>query len=416
MRTPFQPLSWLLTLILLAIIGLALLIFLDSRPLVPLDQPLSAADRAWAKQWLATARPRGLRDGERVTLSLSEREANILASYLIDKLGQGRVAVRLEQDQGRLAASLGLPWDPNGSFINLELTLVAAEPLPRIAQARLAGLPLPAGLVETLAGRLMEALDQSRLLQHVDIRPELALLTYEWHRDALANVGSGLVSADDRARMIRYQGLLVSDLAERPKRDPVPLSELLTLVVAAAAEPTGGDPVAENRAAILALAAYVNRQTIRDPTAGQVDSPHPVFRPVLLGGRRDLAQHFMTSAALAAQGGAALSDLVGLFKEVSDSQGGSGFSFPDLAADRAGTRFAMLATGDTRGARAAQAAARSGLTEDHIMPSIADLPEGMNQTAFAAAFKDTRSPAYRRITDRIDRSIDALPLFQKATR
>ncbi len=119
----------------------------------------------------------------------------------------------------------------------------------------------------------------------------------------------------------------------------------------------------------------------------------------------------MTSAAVTAQGGNTLSDLVGLFKKVSDSQGGSRFSFVDLATDRASTRFGDLAAGERKSAQLIQQAAAKGLTDADIMPSINGLPEGFSAAAFAAAFQYTKSPAYRRITDHIEQRIDALLLM-----
>ena len=57
-------------------------------------------------------------------------------------------------------------------------------------------------------------------------------------------------------------------------------------------------------------------------------------------------RHLLISAARAAEGGGPLSDAIGVYKEVSDSRGGSGFSFNDLAADRAGTRLGLRARRD----------------------------------------------------------------------
>ena len=416
MRLLLKLLGGLLTLGLLAIAALAVQVYTDSRPLVISDRTLTEAERAWVDQWLSDANPRGHREGDRVLLTLSQREANILGAYLIDKLGEGRLAVSLERDRARLAASLGLPWDPRGHFINLELELVAGDGLPRIARARLAGLPIPTVLVQTLADRLLETLDQSRILQRVDLIPGLALVTYEWHPAAFDQVGSGLLSAADRTRVLPYQALLLKDTAKRPPDAAIPLTELLSLVLTEASRRDTTDPQAANRAAILALTAYVNRQTVRDPARPAAASPSPTWRPVVLNGRVDLAQHFMTSGAIAVQGGDALSDLIGLFKEVADARDGSGFSFADLTADRAGTRFASLATGDRKGALAVQDAARKGLREGTILPALEGLPEGLNQATFAATFQDIRSPAYRRISDHIEQRIDALPLFRQATR
>jgi hypothetical protein len=410
MRLLFKSLTWLLLLVLLTILAGAALLFRDSRPLVPRDRALTEAEVSWAKGWLRQANPRGLHDGALVTLILSEQEANVLGNYLIDQIGTGRASVRLEKGLARLAVSLGLPWDPRDSFVNLQLKVVATQDRPRIEEARLAGLPLPEGLVEALTARLTEALDKSRLALHLDLAPDLALVSYEWHREAFEQVGSGLVSPEERARLLHYQEQLVRYGAGRPKGQDLVLPDLISHLLTQAHDQSDADPAAENRAAILALTAYVNRRAIREPVV--MDVKAPAFRPVVLRGRRDLSQHFMTSAALAAHGGNALADLIGLFKEVSDATGGSGFSFADLAADRAGTRFAELATGDIKGARRIQVLAQRGLTEADIMPSVDGLREGISKAEFAATFGDTRSDTYRRVRDQIERRIDGLALFQ----
>ena len=56
---------------------------------------------------------------------------------------------------------------------------------------------------------------------------------------------------------------------------------------------------------------------------------------MLLAGRQDLAKHFAISAAISAHSGAPLADAIGLYKELEDARGGSGFSFDDLAAEPA---------------------------------------------------------------------------------
>ena len=121
----------------------------------------------------------------------------------------------------------------------------------------------------------------------------------------------------------------------------------------------------------------------------------------------------MTSAALAAKGGGMLSNLAGLFKEASDAERGSGYSFADLAANRAGIRFAQLATGNQTDARALRMFARRGMRENDFMPPIDGLPEGLAERNFKADFGDAQSTAYRRMITLIDGRIDARPLFRE---
>jgi hypothetical protein len=411
-RILLNLLGWLLSLTLLALLGAGVMVYVDSRPLVPQDRELRSAELDWAKGWLRSARPRGMREGERATLTLSQAEAEVLGLYLLERVGSGRIRVRMEPDRVRLAASLGLPWDPRGGFINAEIDLREEDGRPRIESARLAGLPLPRGLAQGLADQALRALDGSGMLEVLDIQAGVARLTYRWHRNAVNDLGSGLLDTDERAAALHYQGLLAA--RGGATRERLALADLLTdLLREAHRRSRDADPTAENRALVLALAAYVNRRTVRaDPDHDGAPTwvPRP-FHPVVLRGRRDLAQHFATSAALTAQGGDTLSDLVGLFKELSDANGGSGFSFPDLAADRAGTRFAELAVGNETDARSLQSAALVGLREDDFMPAIDGLPEGLAKEDFATLYGDTRGPPYRRMSDEIERRIDHTRLY-----
>ncbi len=56
--------------------------------------------------------------------------------------------------------------------------------------------------------------------------------------------------------------------------------------------------------------------------------------------RRDLTQHFALAASLSVLIGPQRAEGAGIAKEIADSQGGTGFSFADLAADLAGIQFA----------------------------------------------------------------------------
>lgn len=405
---------WTLGLILIAVLGLGALLVFDRDPRVPEDIALTDAQRTWARDWLVANRPRGMREGEQATLTLSASEANLLANYVIDSVGEGRARVLLDPGRARLSASVGLPWDPLHSFLNLELALVEDAPLPRVEKARLAGLPLPGGVFQSLLGRFVTALDQTGVVEHVRLEADRVHIRYAWRRDILESIGSSLVPEIELDRMLGYQTALAEYLMTAPPRRPVALSDLLShlLTVAPDAE-SGSDPIAKNRAAILVLAAYVNGKGIRDPGVTGASAERPRQHAVLLRGRRDLAQHFMTSAALAAKGGGMLSNLVGLFKEASDAERGSGYSFADVAANRAGIRFARLATGRPADARALRAFAQRGLSENDFMPPIEGLPEGLDPQNFKADFGDPQSTAYRRLVGLIDGRIDARPLFRE---
>jgi hypothetical protein len=126
------------------------------------------------------------------------------------------------------------------------------------------------------------------------------------------------------------------------------LADLLPpLFQIAATRPADRVP-AENRAALLAVALYVNGEDPARVIPEGRDWRRPAWRRLSLGGRRDHAQHFTISAAIAAAAGAPIAHVIGIYKEMDDARRGGGFSFSDLAADRAGTTFGQTIAGFRR--------------------------------------------------------------------
>jgi hypothetical protein len=106
-----------------------------------------------------------------------------------------------------------------------------------------------------------------------------------------------------------------------------------------------------------------------------------------------------------------LADAAGLFKEVHDSRHGSGFSFADLAADRAGTRFGEEATRSAASARELQKLLASGVMESDIMPRSRDLPENMSAEQFKRRYGEIGSRDYNRVAEEIERRIAACSIY-----
>ena len=127
-----------------------------------------------------------------------------------------------------------------------------------------------------------------------------------------------------------------------------------------------------------------------------------------LAGRPDLTQHFTISAVLAATAGSPLSDVVGLYKELDDARNGSGFSFNDLAADRAGTRLGAMAVGAAAGRDRLRLAVAAGLRESDLIPEVRDLPEFMPQAEFVRRFGGVGKPPYQAMLGRIEQRLRCL--------
>jgi hypothetical protein len=175
------------------------------------------------------------------------------------------------------------------------------------------------------------------------------------------------------------------------------------------------DPIARHRAAILALGIALGHERLARIVGLDPQSPLVVQAGLLRGGttlqgREDWVRHFSLSAALAVVEPSWLSDAEGLLKEEVDALGGgSGFSFGDLAADRAGVRFATAATQSVAAAQVLQGRLAAPVDVADFFPEAADLPEDLHQAAFEREFGYIGSPRYLKVIAEIESRLDRCP-------
>ena len=413
-----------LALLLVGIIGLplaviaALMLAFDDQPSLTRQADIKPESVARAKRIIERNDPRRMRPGMLRTIVVGGDDLDLAVNYLANQHGHGSASAKVLDGLARVQASLALPANPFGRFVNIEAIFAEAEGLPHIEMLRVGRLPVP-GLVANQAlqwgvrkwsggAEAGVALDA---IKRVTLRDGALMVTYEWS-DALPGALAGMVlSAEDGERLKAYQAL-VAKLSEASERGPLPMERVLQAMLALGAQ-RAGDAVAENRAALLTLAFFVNGKGLGVIYPAAQAWPRPAARNVTLTGRHDFAQHFSVSAALAAAAGSPLADAVGLFKEIDDSRGGSGFSFNDIAADRAGTRFGELATSDPTGASRAQRLGASALAAVVIFPQVADLPEFMSEPEFKRRYGGTGGAEYKRMMSEIERRVAALPAYTR---
>ena len=132
----------------------------------------------------------------------------------------------------------------------------------------------------------------------------------------------------------------------------------------------------------------------------------------LLRGRQDLSQHFIYSAALQQLSDLEIGLQIGEAKELLDSiSGGSGYSFSDLAADKAGLAFASYVTGESDNAEQAQQLLVNIKNENVFFPFIHDLPEGFTGNNFKRVIQSIESYTYQKIETEIDLRLSKLSLY-----
>lgn len=420
MRTLFKALALALGALALAI-GTILFLALDARPQIERAVVLTPEHIAQAKRIVKGQSLRRMRAGSLQSMRLRAGDVDTAANYLVGLYARGSAQVQLEDGAARFVVSAPLSPVPSRRYVNLAGRLIQTTDLPRLESVRIGRLPLPDALSNWLLDRALERLRTHPrrplpvdAVRSVRFWPRAMLVIYSWDRDLPQQLGASMVGESDVERLRPYQALLAEE-ARAFGRGPVSLSVLLHPMLRLAqtrSDPDDamtGNGAAENRAALLVLTFHVLGERLSRVVPQAATWPRPGWQRVTLAGRSDLAQHFMVSAAIAAHADTALADAIGLYKEVEDARGGSGFSFDDLAADRAGTRFGEAATLD---ARDLQKRIEANVRDSDLMPEVADLPSGMTEAQFVARFGGIGTPAYKEMLGRIESRIDALPVLR----
>ena len=416
-----------------AALGIATWLALEDQPTVALAAPPGVADIARAYAVVQQHDPRRALPGIVRSLNLQPRDLELVLAEGSRRLGSPpRTQVRLADGAADIQASLalrqrGTPMAEARHWLNLQLQLRQGSGLPEVQSLRLGGLRLPGWLVQAavppalqLLGLQAQAQLGWQMVHQVRLTPQRLELDFAWPDNLQQRLAATLLDTDDQARMKVYADHLAT-LTRQFRRGPgpqqsVPLQQLMQPMFELAQQRSehNGQPAAENRAALITLAMLVTGQGRQGwqgaQVPGQPASANAAWAPirVTLGGRTDTPQHYLVSAALALQAGGPLSNAIGLYKEVSDSMGGSGFSFNDLAADRAGTRLGELAA---QSPEALQARLASLSHESELLPRVADLPEDLQLLAFNQRFGGLDSATYRRLLTDIENRLNQLPLL-----
>jgi len=412
----------LLVVLLLAVPVVVVLAALQPAPVVEYDIEFTETDARRARELLKTHDPRRLQAGDIRTITLTGDELNLLLRHAGQHLLPGAVRLILKDGRIMAEATATVPPNPLGRYLNLTARLDMTPGTPRLTTVRLGTLPVPATLANLLltgGHQLLERHDAYRqavgAINGIRVAPGRLHVVYQWRPELVDEVqamGRELLPRGEIRRLLAYHERLVAATRGRAGRS-MALGDLLGPMFQLARNRSLGDndPAVENRSALVVLALYIQG----------VDLPRllgvaPLTRPTavvpLLAERQDLAQHFLISAGIAVAGGGGLADAVGLLKEVDDARYGSGFSFTDLAADRAGVRFAQHATGSAGQAREIQTRMATGVTGDQLLPDLTGLDEFLGEDTFRRRYESLDSPAYRRVIEDIEARIGSLPLYR----
>lgn len=303
-------------------------------------------------------------------LVLDESELNLAAQHARGRLsGDSLAYLNLALHEGRL--ELDTAWRlPGPRYLYSRASVAPAVNSWQLAALSLGPLTVPEALLPAAQRRLLAWLGGQPGWQFLP-RAQ-ALVTGIELAPGAAAVDWSL--ADGTGQSLTGDTLVGDYLAAMTDLFDPSLAVTVTRLFrrAQARSDDADDAARENLAALYILAVQG-----ADPRLGRLAGwPQALELPALeLAGREDLAQHFCTSIALVLLVGPEITELVGLYKELSDSRDRPRFDPRDLAADRAAIRLAALAS-DPDTAEALQRRLAAGATDTGLVPDTAALAKG----------------------------------------
>ena len=426
-RLLFFPKLALLFALLVAGAAGVLALAIESQPLPFPPAPVTSAEKRRIADLFKTRNPAKIPEGQTRSLRLSEKDLDLLLAWA---LPLGNAGSKAKADIGpyesRLQLSSRLPSGGRPRYLN-----VVTSGLVRFDDGRLVVVPgvlqlgrlqVP-GLVMDLFGGPLTRL----VLEHPRIQPAVVAIrglevqegsfevTYghaTLPRGFLADLFGGEGKSRELVPAVRAQVMSLLDAADSLPRGDARFAACVERAFALARRRSPeSSAVFENQAAVLGLGILLGHGRVEDLVGDVLDDPlrerarHAFRGATTLRGRDDWPKHFFVSASLTVVAQDRVSDAAGLFKEELDADHGSGFSFGDLLADRAGTLFAQAATRNDASARTMQERLARGFELEQFFPEAKDLPEGLTDAEFQSRYGGVGGPGYRRIVADMERRL-----------
>jgi hypothetical protein len=358
---------------------------------------------------------------------ISQKQLNSLVGFAQRAHGKINGQVHITPHSTSILASYQLPKNPIGQYLNIDILLLPGSGI-NIKHVKLGSVNVPGslaiGTLVYLANWYTNSDIASQFLQKIEAvsmtqsQIQLSLMPLDQFLIELNDIKQSLGGRVDEEMRLRtaYYLKQLSLLEVGHRSTPQSLAMYIGPVFTWAKNRSNYETAAkENEAAIMALAIYAGHGGFANfvgevqPQVGKVARPKAMPE---LESRVDLNLHFIFSAAIKLISEQGLSIAIGEFKELMDrSEGGSGYSFVDLAADFAGVQFAFAAT-HPLSARKVQNILAGNTQESLFFPNIRGLPEGLSKNEFIRKFTGVDSPEYLKVVSDINQRIAELPIHQ----
>jgi hypothetical protein len=407
-----------------------LILTLQRDPAVAVNPPLDQTQINAIQQLLIDHDPRRLLASEFQEVRLTEPELNALTAYVKNSnpvLAPVNVHTDLIQNGASMALSIPVSVLGMLRYFNITLHFSHVDDGLSLTAVNAGALNIPAPLLAPLRNTVLARLRQDANFQlvsafvdslHVQsIDDEQVIIWLDWQGDNLQQLEEQarqvFVSAREAERLEFFHNRLVETLAALPAGvTSIRLNDLFRpLFLYASLNTAGGaDPVAENRAVFIVLTAYLTELELDQLIGNDITLAVPTQVKVIVESREDLARHVTSSAAISAAAGAAMAEVLSVYKEVHDARYRTGFSFTDIAANQAGTLLGVLASRSQEDAMLFQDHMKDSLSESDYMPALGTY-DGMTEAQFIEQFGSRDSDAYRQRLQEINDSILQRPFY-----
>ena len=410
MSSPNPRRRLVLIALLLAVVSGLPLLATGGSPWVEEKRAASGEQVAAAKELAQTARS-SRETGKPVSLTLDNPDLAALSAMASQGAAPARVDARIEDGVLTVTGSRPLLW----RWLNIRAqTSGTSKGLPEW-RVQIGAIPLPGWLsrwgLEQLQQRYigkdsgLPPLDT--ILRKLTIEQESVAASILLPKGSLLvhAAATGTSTLDEKGISRLYCRLVEAQQAKPAKSLAAQVHRALT---ATEATPEG------HRTAIIALALITatpeRMHLVGDDAALKACAPPANMTPITLHGRADWAMHWALSAALETATGNRLGGLIGEWKELADTKAGvamlapedpSGFSFVDLASDRAGLLTARRLTDPRHLAKTRARLLKA--SEDTLLPAAAlDLNDGLTDAQFVAQYGALDDPRYEAKVREID--------------
>jgi len=375
-----------------------------------------------------------------IYLQATQSELHGLSAFGHRAVSQLTSDIILFQNNALIKFSIELPLPNFVKYLNVEVMLIASQEGLDIDTVTIGNIALSGNLLinsaEWLANIYVKdefGTELLSMIKSVDITSQQlsvgVVLSESLKDDPLNNKNSLFALRDKLAlygdvEVIRFYHQSLVETIEQSKNRKLSFAEYIGFTFGLVKQRNLAgiteSLAEENRAALMALVLYFGTSKfellvgdISKLSSTQLQQRNTLRAKVKLRQRVDIQKHFIYSVALQLFGTSTASNAIGELKEFLDSKsGGTGFSFADLMADRAGTRLAMLATDSDESALKVQEYLADITDEALLLPELTDLPEGISQRAFELYYRDINSKVYGEMLKSIDEQLQTIPVYK----